>query len=303
MAAHTKYCIVICGPTATGKTETAISLAQHFDTEILSADARQFYREMHIGTAKPTQAQLQKVKHHFIDHISIHNPWDAGTFAHEALSLLSNIFIKKDVAILCGGSGLFIKALTEGFDIIPDVSEEIRNKVKSMYLENGLPFLQRMLEEKDPEYYKTVDRQNPHRLMRALEVCLQTYKPYSYFRKQEPEERPFRSIYICLDIPREKLYGIIDARVDAMIADGLVEEARALLPFRKEIALQTVGYSELFEHFDGNCDLNTAIEKIKQHTRNYAKRQMTWFRSAGYRIFDPKDISSILQYIEEDMSH
>jgi len=294
-----KRLIVIGGATATGKTALAIRLAQHFGTEILSADSRQFYREMSIGTAKPAPEELTAVRHHFIDSLSVADDFSVGLFEREALSVLEKIFLEKDVAVLVGGSGLFIRAVCEGLDTFPDVSSETRKMVEAGEQVGGLAWLQNELARRDPDYFQVVDRQNPARLRRALEVCLESGLPYSAFLKNDKKTRHFEPVYILLELPRPELYARIEVRVDAMIAAGLEAEARALLPWRHRPALRTVGYEEWFDFFDGKISRGWAINKIKQHTRNYAKRQATWFRKHGaWQIFHPADWNAILRYVE-----
>ncbi|GIV31309.1 MAG: tRNA dimethylallyltransferase 1 [Saprospiraceae bacterium] len=298
-----KHLIVIGGPTASGKTRTAIAVAQHFHTEILSADSRQFYREMRIGTARPTEEELAQVPHHFIGHLSIHDSYDAARYEADALGLLKRLFSEKDCAILVGGSGLFIRAVCEGFDPMPPVPQAIRLQVQALYLEGGLEALREALRVHDPEYLERADIHNPRRLQRALEVCLASGRPFSSFHSRKSKPRPFVPVYVLLDPDRKALYRRIEARVDEMIAAGLVEEARSLFPLRHLQALQTVGYQELFEHFEGRITLEQAIEQIKTHTRRYAKRQMTWFRKYGkWQHFDPADLEGIIQYLERRMA-
>ncbi len=294
-----KYLIVIGGATATGKTALAIRLAQHFGTEILSADSRQFYREMSIGTAKPSAAELQAAPHHFIDSLSVTEDFSVGDFERGALEMLDRIFQHHDVAILVGGSGLFLQAVCEGLDHFPEVPAETKKKVSEMMDSGGLELLQTELQRLDPVYFASVDRQNPARLRRALEVCYASGLPYSSFLGKGKNERPFIPIYLLLDLPRAELYARIEERVDWMIATGLENEARALLPFRHLTALRTVGYEEFFEYFDGMISLPEAIDKIKQHSRNYAKRQATWFRKHGeWKAFRPEEWEEILAFLE-----
>jgi tRNA dimethylallyltransferase len=275
---QTKTLIVIEGPTAAGKTAIAIKLAQQLKTEIISADSRQFYREMSIGTAKPTDKELAAAKHHFIDSHSIIENFTVGDFEKQSLQLLNVLFKTHDKVIMAGGSGLFIQAITKGFDDLPVADPAIRTHLNQEFAEKGIGFLQDWLKTADPDYYSQVDLNNPQRLIRALEVFKTTGKPFSSYRKAVTNKRPFHCIKIGLDLPREFLYKRINQRVDDMIAQGLAEEARSLLPYRHLNALNTVGYSELFDYFDGKNDLNTAIEFIKQNTRRFAKRQLTWFR-------------------------
>lgn len=276
-----KRLIVIGGPTASGKTAFAIKTARFFGTEIISADSRQFYREMSIGTAKPEAAELAAVKHHFINSLSIQDSYSVGAFERDCLALLERLFRQYDTVVMAGGSGLFIRAVCEGLDRFPDISAAVRGHVAVGEQTGGLAWLQNELARLDPAYFQMVDRNNPARLRRALEVCLEAGAPYSHFRSGRQNERFFESLYWLLDWPRETLYQRIDQRVDAMVAAGLEAEVRSLLPYRHLPALRTVGYEEWFEHFDGLLGRAETIEKIKQHTRNYAKRQMTWFRKHG----------------------
>jgi len=273
-----KKLIVIAGPTAVGKTAAAIKLAQQLKTEIISADSRQFYREMSIGTAKPDAEELSQAQHHFINSHSITGNFTVGDFEKEALQLLDELFKTHDHVIMVGGSGLFIQAVTQGFDNLPTADPEIRELLNREFAEKGIEHLQQKLKEADPDYYDQVDLNNPQRLVRALEVFQATGKPFSSYRKATVNTRPFESIKIVLDLPREELYDRINRRVDIMVEQGLVEEVRSLLPHRHLNALNTVGYSELFDYFDGKTDLPTAIDLIKQNTRRFAKRQLTWFR-------------------------
>lgn len=267
---------MICGPTAVGKTAVAIQFAKHFHTEIISADSRQFYREMNIGTAKPTNEELAEVPHHFINNLSINDTYTAGDYEKEAMKVLDKIFETHDTAVMVGGSGLFIKAVCEGFDDFQanEIDEETIRKIKEMALSE----MQTEVARLDPEYYEKVDRHNPRRLQRALEVIYTTGRKYSEQRKGEKARRNFNIIKIGLELPREQLYERINQRVDEMLKAGLWEEATALYPFRDLQPLQTVGYQEVFDCIDGKLTKAEAIEKIKQNTRNYAKRQMTWFK-------------------------
>ncbi len=299
-----KHLIVIAGPTAVGKTNIAIRLAQHFNTEIISADARQFYREMNIGTAKPNEEQLMLIPHHFINFLSINDAYNVGQYEKDVLEKLNQLFEVHDVVILAGGAGLFIKAVTDGLDVLPSADPAIRESLQELFETKGIESLQIKLEDVDPEYYKKVDIQNPVRLIRALEVFYATGKPISSFHIREIADRPFKTIKICLDMEREKLYNIINNRVDKMFEDGLLNEAKALFPFRDLNALQTVGYTELFEYFDNNTDLQSAKEKIKQNTRNYAKRQFTWFRKdKEYVWINADNYDQIKTHVKDKLSH
>lgn len=278
--------VVIAGPTAAGKTALAVSLARHFNTEIISADSRQFYREMHIGTAAPSQEELRMVKHHFIHHLSIHDPYDVSRFEADALEVLGKLFQTHPIVFMVGGSGLYINAVCNGIDVLPDPDPEIRLQLKETLATGGLAALQDELTRLDPEYALQVDLQNPARLMRAIEVCRATGMPYSALRTSKPALRSFRILKVGIDLPREVLYQRINNRVDAMMAAGLFEEALSLYPYRHLNALNTVGYKELFDHFAGLTSLEHAVDKIKIHTRRYAKRQLTWFRKdVGMRWF------------------
>lgn len=294
-----KKLIVIGGATATGKTALAIRLAQALDTVILSADSRQFYREMSIGTAKPSAAELAAAPHHFIDTHSVADDYSVGDFERDTLDLLTKIYAEKEVAILVGGSGLYLRAVCEGLDKFPDISPATKAKVEVGEQTGGLVWLQETLRSIDPQHFAQMDQQNPARLRRAVEVCLETGQPYSSFLQQgRKQPRPFQPIYILLDLPRPVLYQRINSRVDAMIEAGLEEEARNLLPFRHRSPLSTVGYEEFFDFFDGTTSRETAIDKIKQHSRNYAKRQVTWFSKHGaWTAFSPLEADKILTFV------
>jgi tRNA dimethylallyltransferase len=299
----TKYLLVIGGPTAVGKTATAVRVARYFDTVVLSADSRQFYREMSIGTAKPTLEERHGVPHYFIDTLSIEQPYSVGDFERDALALLNDIFQHKNVAVLVGGSGLYLQAVYAGLDAFPPVSAATRARVRAGEAAGGLAWLQQQVAERDPEYFATADIQNPARLRRALEVCLESGRSFSSFRRQQSAPRPFHSLLALLQLPRAELYARIEQRVDAMIAAGLEEEARALWPYRHLPTLRTVGYEEWFDYFEGNISRQQAIEKIKQHTRNYAKRQETWFRKYGtWTPFHPDDVEGIIRWTEKEMA-
>lgn len=292
-----KQLIVIGGATATGKTALAIRLAQQFGAEILSADSRQFYREMNIGTAKPGPEELATVKHHFIDSLHVTDSFSVGEYERDALRILNDLFREKDVAILVGGSGLFIRAVCEGLDAFPEISPETREIVSEGEQTGGLFWLQQELARLDPDYFAVVDRQNPARLRRALEVCIESSLPFSGFLQNEKKPRPFQPRYLLLDLPRPELYARIEARVDVMISAGLEEEARSLLPYRRLPPLRTVGYEEWFDFFDGKTTREETIVRIKQHSRNYAKRQATWFRKHGdWSAFHPDDKAGIAAF-------
>lgn len=274
---NTPTLIVIAGPTASGKTAAAIDIAKHYNTVVVSADSRQFYREMSIGTAKPTDAELSTIKHYFINSLSVTETYTAGDYEKQSLELLNELFKVHNVVVLAGGSGLFIKAVCEGFDEFPDVDPGIRIRLNNNFETKGLIYLQEQLKISDPEYYTQVDLGNPQRIIRALEVFEGTGKPYSAYRKSSANKRPFNTIKLGLNMDRPALYKRINHRVDEMVKQGLINEVESLLPYRHLNALNTVGYSEVFDYFDGKTDFETAIELIKQNTRRFAKRQVTWF--------------------------
>jgi tRNA dimethylallyltransferase len=293
-----KRLIVIVGPTAVGKTALAVKLGKTLGTEIISADSRQFYREMTIGTAKPTGVELGAVRHHFIDTHSIHQKYDAAQFGEDALTKVYELFERHDSVIVCGGSGLYVKALLEGFDDIPEVPEEIREMVTEKYNAGGLPWLQQEVQKFDPEYYSVADQQNPARLSRALEVVLATGSSITSFQKKQKRVLPFQVIKIGLDMERKELYRRIDERMDAMIQAGLFEEAEKLYPYREHNALQTVGYQEIFDFMEGKYDRNEAIRLLKRNSRRYAKRQLTWFkRDEEIRWFSNTHASALVKFI------
>ncbi|MCB0635678.1 MAG: tRNA (adenosine(37)-N6)-dimethylallyltransferase MiaA [Lewinella sp.] len=298
-----KYLLVIGGPTASGKTALAIELSRQLSAPVLSADSRQFYRELRIGVARPTEEELTLAPHHFIADRSVAEPLSAGAFAREALALLEQLYREHDYAILVGGSGLYVRALTEGLDEFPPVSDEIKLEVEELFAHEGLAGLQSALAEADPDYYAEVDQRNPARLQRALAVCRASGRPYSSFRQAAAPVRPFIPVYVQLSWLREDLYARIDARVGRMMGEGLLEEARSALSFRDQPALQTVGYQELFDYLDGKTDLPTAVELIKRNSRRYAKRQLTWHRRDGYwkhvRAGDLRAAMAYLQLVRE----
>lgn len=273
-----KTLVVLTGPTAVGKTSISIDIARKLKTEIISCDSRQFYKELKIGVASPSDKDLKKIKHHFIGNLSIKKKYSAGQFETDALKLIENLLIKKKYALLVGGSGLFIDAVCNGFNTFPNINYKIRDELNKIFQKKGIETIQQKLEKLDPTYFKRVDINNPQRIIRALEVCLVANKPYSYFLNKKKEIRNFNIKKICLNIPRNLLYEKINKRVDNMMEIGLLEEAKKLYPFKNLNALQTVGYKELFAHFDGDITLNEAIKEIKKNTRRYAKRQLTWFK-------------------------
>lgn len=270
--------IIIAGPTASGKTSLAIELAKRYQTEILSFDSRQFYKELNIGTAKPTMEELAEVPHHFIGHISIHDEYNAGKYAKEFENKIQKLAEKYERIILVGGSGLYLNAIIRGFDELPDNTTEWRSQLNEIYIKDGIEALQNLLKQKDPVYYDTVDIHNPQRLIRALEISLSTGEPYSAFRKGNVKSLPFSYRLIGIDYDRSVLYNRINERVLQMMERGLLDEVKSLIKFRNINALKTVGYSELFDYLDGITDLDKAISLIQQHTRQYAKRQITWFK-------------------------
>ena len=293
-----KYLVVIAGPTASGKTATAIKVAKALGTEIISADSRQFYKELPIGTAAPTPEEQAEVQHHMIHNLNVEDKYDVADYEQDVLNLLNQLFVNHDAVVLTGGSGLFIDAVCKGLDSIPDISEEVRNKVDELYKKGGLIALQNEVERLDPEYYSIVDKYNPRRLQRAVEVCYQTGLTYSSFRKNTVKQRDFKIIKVALLWERSELITRINKRVDIMVNEGLVEEAKAMYPKRHLNSLNTVGYKEIFEHFDGKVSLDEAIENIKINTRQYAKRQMTWLRKNNdYKWFTIDELDEMLNYI------
>ena len=297
-----KHLIVIAGPTASGKTATAIKVAKAFDTVIISADSRQFYKELSIGTAAPTEEELSEVKHYFVHNLSIEQSYDVADYEQDVLYLLNELFKQHDVVVMTGGSGLFIDAVCNGLDLIPDISFETRNKVNEIYEKGGLVALQIEVEKADPEYYKIVDRQNPRRLQRALEVFLQTGKPYSTFRRNKRIDRDFNIIKTALLWDRDELINRINKRVDCMMNLGLLDEVKSVYDKRHLNGLNTVGYKELFEYLDDKTTLEQAVEQIKINTRQYAKRQMTWLRkNTEYHWFSIDEYDKMLNFIKEQL--
>lgn len=297
-----KTCIVVSGPTAVGKTAIAIQLAKHFATSIISADSRQCYKETTIAVAKPSVAELNEVQHYFINSHSIHDTVTAASFEQYSISRLEKIFKESDFAIVVGGTGLYIKAFIEGLDQVPKIDPSIRTNIIQEYERSGIDWLKTSVEKEDPKYFATGEQDNPQRLMRALEVVRATGKSIRSFQRGNKQVRDFQIIHISVESPREELAKRINKRVDQMVANGLLEEARNLYPYRSLNALQTVGYNELFEHFDGKISLEKAIELIKVHTRQYAKRQVTWFKKAGvHAYFPPEKIDSIIEFVEHKL--
>lgn len=294
-----KYLIVITGPTGIGKTEIAIQLARHYGSEIISADSRQLFNEFSIGTATPSPEELFQIKHHFIQSHSVTNGYNASMYETESLSLIEELFKKYSLLFLVGGSMLYIDAVCNGIDEMPDADPEIRSALKTKLKTEGIESLRLQLKHLDPDYYQIVDLKNPNRILHAVEICLTTGKTYSSFRTNPKKKRPFSIIKIGLDCEREILHQRINRRVEKMISDGLENEARQLLRYRHLNALNTVGYREFFDYFDGKISRETAIELIKRNSRRYARKQLTWFRNdLEINWFHPKEISAIIDHIE-----
>lgn len=304
MSSRKKYLILVVGPTAVGKTSLAIELAQKLNTEIVSADSRQFFRETELGTAKPTIEEQTKAKHHFINNLSIEEEYNAGKYEEDALQLLEKLFQKKDHVIMVGGSGLYVNAVCFGMDDMPEVPDSFRAQLIQENEEKGLDVLTTRLKELDPEYYDQVDLNNPQRVIRALEVIEFSGKKYSELRKLNADkpDRPFETIWIGLELPRDLLYERIDYRMDLMIEEGLFKEAESLFDKRHLNALHTVGYSEIFRYMEGQYDYEEAVRLLKRNSRRYAKRQFTWFkRNEKIRWFTPDQFNDILQYVEKSL--
>ena len=297
------FIIYLAGPTASGKTSLAIQLGQYFGAEIFSADSRQVYREMNIGTAKPNPEQLESIPHHFVGHVSIHQQYSAGIYARELKSTLEAYFKRNTIAIIVGGTGLYFRSLMEGLADFPEIPESIQNKVSEGFQMGGLPWLQQQIRLLDPALDTGIDWQNPRRLVRALELILTIEKPLSHSRKDFHQEAlPYPSVNIYIDVPRDELYRRINDRVDDMMLQGLFEEVTSLLPYRNCTALETVGYSELFDVLDGALNIDEAVDRIKRNTRRYAKRQMTWFRKYGdWQRCNADTTNSLITFIENSM--
>ncbi|TAE90615.1 MAG: tRNA (adenosine(37)-N6)-dimethylallyltransferase MiaA [Bacteroidetes bacterium] len=294
----TKTLLCILGPTAVGKTAAAIRLAQQLNTEIISADSRQFYQEVSIGTAKPSKVELDAIPHHFIGHLSIHQPYSAGDFERDALAKLEQLFTKHDVVIAVGGSGLYVKALVDGLDDMPKADEALRIELNEVYATAGIAALQQRLLQLNPDLANYTEMQNPQRVMRAIEIAIAKENGFIPNSKKNP--RNFRTIKVVLNLPREQLYQRINLRVDSMMEQGLLEEARSMIPYQDFYALQTVGYKELFDYFDQKHTLQEAINLIKQHTRNYAKRQLTWFKKeAPDNWFEPDKLDGLFDLLKD----
>lgn len=297
-----KTLIVVVGPTAIGKTALGIQLATHFNTEIISADSRQFFKEMTIGTAVPDTEELAAAKHHCIQHISIHQKYSVGDFEKEALSIASQIFKKQDYAIMVGGSGLYVDAVCNGLDVFPEVTTAVKTEVGEIFKKQGLEPLVSILKEKDPVYYEKVSLQNPQRVIRAVEVCLSSGKPFSSFLNKEKGNRPFNIIKLGINADRQIIYDRINLRVDLMMQHGLLEEAKSVFSQKHLNALNTVGYKELFRYFEGEWDLDFAVAEIKKNTRRFAKRQLTWYRKdEAVKWFDYQaNVAEVIAYIKND---
>ncbi len=297
-----KTLIVLLGPTGVGKTDLSLSIAEKYHTDVISSDSRQIYEELKIGTAAPTKEQLQRANHYFIGTLHLTDYYSAAQFEADTLALLEKRFQEKDVELMTGGSMMYIDAVCKGIDDIPTVDKETRDEMMKHYEEVGLEQLCRELKLLDPEYYDIVDKKNYKRVIHALEICYMTGKPYTSFRTSANRQRPFRILKIGLNRNREELYERINKRVDIMMEEGLVEEARNVYPLRQMNSLNTVGYKELFQYFDGNWTLDFAVEKIKQDSRNYARKQMTWFkRDPEIRWFHPEENNTILDYIDNQL--
>ena len=294
-----KLLVFIVGPTAIGKTSTAIDLATHFNTEIISCDSRQFYKEMNIGTAKPSRNEIKRIKHHLVSNISINKNYNISQFTYDADIILKSILDKKNIAILVGGSGLYIESLIFGIDQIPEASMDLRNKLNNDLKNYGIKFLHNWLKKVDPEILDKIDIKNPRRVIRALEICLVGKKKYSQIIDKTKKIPKYDFLCIGLDCNREELYEVINKRVDSMVTNGLVSEVKSLYKFRKNNALNTIGYKEIFEYIEGNDSLENCIEKIKVNSRRYAKRQLTWFRSKNYvKWFDKTNLEELINYIK-----
>lgn len=295
--------IAVCGPTASGKTSLAIDIAKHFQTEIISFDSRQFYKELKIGAAPPSPEELEQVPHHFIQHLHISEDYNAGQYERDAIKTLETLHQKHQIVVAVGGSGMYLKALEQGFDPLPSATENLRENLNNRFEKEGLAPLLKELKSVDPDYYDIVDKHNHIRIIRALEVIQGTGKPYSQQRKNEVKQRPFKVIKVGIDYPREALYDRINLRVDLMMEKGLLEEVKSLVPFKSYNALQTVGYREFFPYFDGEYDLSFAIQEVKKFSRRYAKRQMTWFRKdPKITWFNPHQEKEVISFLQDHLA-
>ncbi len=296
------YLIIVGGPTAAGKTGIAITLAKHLGTEIINADSRQVYREMVIGTAVPTDAELKEVKHHMLGHLSVQDTFNASSFEQEVITLLDRWYIHNHTMVMVGGSGMYIDAVCKGIDDLPSVDPLVRKKIHEEYESGGIGHLRDRLRVADPEYFQKVDVNNPHRIMKALEITEMTGRSYTSFLTGRAKPRNFIPIKIGLDLPRPELHERINRRVDSMMSNGLLDEVRLLYNLRHVNALNTVGYKELFDFINGTCSLDEAVEKIKSHTRQYARRQLTWFhRDKSFRWFHPSEINAIISFVDSEI--
>ncbi|PLX06101.1 MAG: tRNA (adenosine(37)-N6)-dimethylallyltransferase MiaA [Marinilabiliales bacterium] len=299
-----KTLVILFGPTGVGKTDLSINLAQHFNSDIFSCDSRQFYKELGVGVAKPDNEQLQKVKHHFINSVSIHYHYSISQFETDTISKLHEYFKNRNIAFMVGGSGLYIDAITNGVDIMPDHDEKIRQEVIDFYKENGLEAIRFELKRIDPVYYEQVDLKNPQRILRAIEMFRLTGKPFSEFRKNKKIEREFQTVKVGINLDREILYKRINDRVDKMFQEGLLHEARDLYQFKGLVALKTIGYTELFSYIENEQNLDKTVELVKRNSRHYARRQLTWFRRyKDTEWFSPDNYKQIINFIESKINN
>ena len=295
-----KYLIIVSGPTAIGKTALSLDIAKNYNAEIISCDSRQFYKEMSIGTAVPTKEELAEVKHHFIQNLSITENYSVGQFERDALVKIKELHESSNVVVMVGGSGLYIDAVCRGFDDFPTVHKEIRETLNYRCKTEGIEVLEKELQDVDPDYHKLVDKLNPHRIIRALEIYKASGKTFTSFRIQQQQKRNFKTIKVILSREREVLYERINHRVDIMLEEGLLDEVKSVYPFKENNALQTVGYKELFAFLDGEISLEFAVSEIKKNTRRYAKRQMTWFRRDPETVFfNPEEPETVFNYLNE----
>lgn len=293
-----KTLIVIVGPTGVGKTELCLKVAEAFGTVIVNADSRQIFKEISVGTAAPTIAERRRIRHYFVGNLHIDQYYNASMFENDVIALLDTLFKEKDYVIMSGGSMMYVDAVCNGIDDIPTVDTATRSKVMREYEEKGLDYICDRLEELDPEYYSIVDKRNPKRVIHAVEICLSTGRTYTSFRVNAKKDRPFNIIKVGLTLDREQLYDRIDGRVDRMVADGLIQEAEKMYPYRNLNSLNTVGYKELFDYFDGKCTLEEAVFRIKCDTHKYCRKQLTWFkRDKDIHWFSPNNVEEIINYI------